>query len=242
MMQHDTQRHPAPEGAADAITRLDLERIDPEGVLSEGVSRGMARSRFLGGLAAAVGLAVTAGAAVAAPADGSAGDLERLDFLLSLERMQAAFYEQAIASGGAVGAFAALAQTIAAIERSHVRGLMVRLGSQASPAPFFNFKGTTENPRRFVRTAIALEDLSTSTLAGILAELEQAEVVTTVAAMYTAEARHSAWIRLEGGQDAAPTALQVPAEPAEIDDLLMRTGFITDAPATQAERPPAFTG
>ena len=238
----DDGHHTAPTRAAEAITRLDLERVDPAGAVRASVARGVPRSHFLAGLAAAMGFAVTAAGAAAAPSDGSRADLERLDFLLTLERMQAAFYQQAIASGGAVGRFAALAQTIAAIERAHVQGLMVRLGSQASPAPSFNFKGTTENPERFVRTAIALEDLSTSTLAGMLVELEQAEVITSVAAMYTAEARHSAWIRLEAGQEAAPTALQIPAGRAEIDGLLMRTGFITAAPATEAERSPSFTG
>jgi hypothetical protein len=241
-MMRDDGHHSAHRRAGDAIARLDLDQVDPGGAVRAGLTRGMPRSAFLGGLAAAVGLAVTAAGGAAAAGDGSAADLERLDFLLTLERMQAAFYQQAIAAGGAVGRFAALAQTIAAIERAHVRGLMVPLGSQASPAPDFNFKGTTENPERFVRTAIALEDLSTSTLAGTLIELEQPEVITTVAAMYTAEARHSAWIRLEAGQDAAPTALQAPAAPAEIDGLLMRTGFITDAPATAAERSPSFTG
>jgi hypothetical protein len=224
--------------------RLDLATIDPEGALTETIASGASRSTFLRGL-----LAATAGATFTAlaaqPALGvlsGTGDNALLNPLLMMERLQAEFYRRAADSGQLPAPYARLANEIAAIERAHVSGLENALGPAANEPAYLNFRGTTENPMRFIRTAVALEDLSTSTLAGVLPEFESDDNLTTVAAIYTAEARHSAGVRLAANESPAPQPIQKWEDLRKAKALLIETGFITPRPTTVAEQSPSFTG
>ncbi|MDH3225557.1 MAG: ferritin-like domain-containing protein [Thermoleophilia bacterium] len=228
---------------SDLTPGLNLAEIDPEGALNESIASGVSRSGFLRGL-----LALTAGAATVVAADQAFGAISRtgdsaiLNPLLIIECMQAEFYRRAADSGQLPANYARLANEIAAIEAAHVAGLKNALGGAANDDPYLNFRGTTENPMRFIRTAVALEDLSTSTLAGVMDDFESEDNLTTVAAIYTAEARHSAGVRLAAGEHPAPSPVQKWESLPKVRKLLNETGFLTPKPTTVARQSPAFTG
>lgn len=228
---------------SDRTEMLDLSAIDPEGALNETIAGGVSRSGFLRGL-----LALTAGVAAGAVAEPALGaisgtsDNALLSPLLIIECMQAEFYRRAADSGQLPANYTRLANEIAKIEEAHVAGLKNALGGAANEDPYLNFRGTTEHPMRFIRTAVALEDLSTSTLAGVMDDFQSEDNLTTVAAIFTAEARHSAGVRLAAGESPAPKPVQKWESLSKSKQLLTDTGFLTPRPTTAAQQSPAFTG
>ncbi|HEU4702265.1 MAG TPA: ferritin-like domain-containing protein [Conexibacter sp.] len=121
-------------------------------------------------------------------------DVAILNYALTLEYLEAAFYREAVEQGrfgGEVGAFAAL---VAAHEAAHVRFLKRALGSAAVKSPRFDFKDTTTDEATFVATAFALENTGVKAYAGQATNIKQAPVAQAAVSILTVEARHAAAI------------------------------------------------
>jgi hypothetical protein len=134
------------------------------------VTRGDAlRRAVLGGGALVGGSALMA--ALPAGAFGAttrvvAGDVDILNFALTLEYLEAAFYAEAVSKGKLSGEAARFAQAVEHDEAAHVAFLKGALGSKAVKKPMFDFKGTTGKQSTFLATAMALEDTGVSAYAG----------------------------------------------------------------------------
>ena len=83
-----------------------------------------------------------------------------LDFALTLEYLQAAFYTEAERVGSLHGALADQARVVGSHERAHVEAFRKTLGAAAVKRPSFNFRGATDSPKSFRATAVAFEDLA----------------------------------------------------------------------------------
>jgi rubrerythrin len=202
----------------------------PAGV-GEGGTRARSRrgllktAAVLGGSALATGGVVTALAGRADPAP-TALDARILNFVLRLEQLKAAFYQEA-ASGGALGGeLQQFAELLARHERTHVSFLRQWLGSKADDERTYDFGGATTDPDVFARTARTLEEAAVAGYIGQGAHLTRSLMVP-FAQMCSVEARHAAWIDDFLGSDPAPKAADEAMAPAEVLAVIEETGFET---------------
>lgn len=218
-------------------------RLDPSGAIAEAAGRARSLSRralLAGALAGGIGLVVVP---AGTSAKGSkAGDVAVLNFALTLEYLQAAFYSEAERRKALSADNARAARLIGAVERTHVAALKGLLGSDAVARPFFDFQGTTENDADFVKTAVGFEDFSAAAYQGALVHLGQAELIAGAASIHTVEARHGAWLRFLQGVVPAARALDEPIDAGAAMRLVDSTGFVRERPRTEAHTSPAFAG
>jgi Ferritin-like domain len=226
------------------FTDLRLDDLDRDGALREAADE-LDRTSRAGFFAAAVG-GVAAAAALARPGSASAalakGDVAILNYALTLEYLQDAFYTEAERKGALSGAAARLAEVVGAVERAHVQALRKTLGKKAVKRPFFDFRGVTEDPPRFTRTAVAFEDLGTAAYKGQAHRIQSAEVLAAAVAIHSVEARHAAWIRYISGTLPAAEPFDEPKSVKETLQLVRGTKFIVGQPRTGSGRGPLFTG
>ncbi len=215
---------------------LRVEEVDKDGAMREAADRlgGDSRARFLR-KGAVVGAGLVAGAVPLAIATGQSGgvpksDVDILNFALTLEYLEAAFYAEAVATGALKGELATFAQVVAAHEAAHVGALQSALGSAAVKKPQFDFKGTTGDNKKFAGTAQALEDTGVSAYLGQAGNIKTPAVLAAAGSILPIEARHASWIRDINGRGAspspAPQAFEKPATKAEVLAIVKKTGFI----------------
>jgi hypothetical protein len=205
----------------------ELDELDRDGALREtadAVAR-HDRASFLkvGALGAGALLAVPA---LASAAPSNKQDVDILNYALTLEYLEAAFYAEALSKGALSGRLLRFAQVAGAHEAAHVALLKKVLGSAAVAQPAFDFKNTTAAPATFQATAIALEDTGVAAYTGQAARVKQAAVLQAAAQIQAVEARHAAWIRRIAGQNPAPTALNRKANIAQVLAVVRSTGFV----------------
>jgi ferritin-like protein len=223
---------------------LDIDAIDRQGALREteaGLPRDTRRDFLLATLGG--GAALTA-LAFAKPARAqSASDVAILNYALTLEYLQAAFYTEAERRNALRTRLAReTTQVLGAVERAHVEALQNALGSAAVKRPSFDFRGTTEDEDAFIKTAVAFEDLGTAAYKGQAHRLESPQLLAAAVSIHSVEARHAAWIRYLAGAPPATSALDEPKSMAETRRLVASTGFIVRSPSTQSQEEPRFTG
>ena len=225
--------------------RLDIDALDRDGALREaadGLPRETRKDFLLGTLAG--GGAALATLALAEPvAAASKTDVAILNYELTLEYLQAAFYTEAERRDALQSRLARqTTRVLGAVERAHVSALQDALGAAAVKRPSFDFKGTTEDEDAFIRTAVAFEDLGTAAYKGQAHRLHSPALLAAAVSIHSVEARHAAWIRYLAGAPPATSALDEPKSMAETRQLVASTGFIVATPSTQSQEEPRFTG
>jgi hypothetical protein len=179
------------------------------------------------------GLLVAGGAAAAAAAfPGSAmakgfGPVDRsiLNFALTLEYLEAAFYARALDNGGLTGELRRFAKVVGAHEKAHVVALKKALGNAAVKRPSFDFHGATVG-RNFLPTAILLEDTGVEAYQGQAVRLRSDKLLAAALAIHPVEARHAAWARYIAGQSPAPASFNPAKSMDEVLSAVESTGFI----------------
>ncbi len=227
---------------------LALSDIDRDGALQEAAQRLPTRAGFLARGAAAGGAVLFGGlglgaASASASAKTKKSDIAILNFALTLEYLQAAFYTQAERVGALHGALAEQARVVGAHERAHVRGFRAVLGAKAVKEPSFNFHGVTDSAKSFRATAVAFEDLAVGAYKEQLPKIHSNEYLATAVAIHSVEARHAAWIRRLAGFVPAEHAFDEPLTDAKTIDIVNSTHFVSlHPPVTSAHGKPGFTG
>jgi hypothetical protein len=224
------------------VGELSFDRLDVDGALLEAaeragvVTRGTFLAGALGGTAALVGLA--AGPAAAQ----SATDVSILNYALTLEYLQAAFYTETERMGALRGRAAEAAEVVGGVERAHVKAFKEVLGKKAVKRPSFDFQGTTEDQNAFLKTAVAFEDLAVEAYKGQAPRLQTKPALAAALAIHTVEARHAAWMRYLFGVEPATRAFDQPRSKQQITRVVASTNFITSSPSTERRRTPRYTG
>ncbi len=224
---------------------VDLHSIDRDGALREAeaaLPRETRRDFLLGTLAG--GGAAVAALALAEPGKAATKkDVEILNYALTLEYLQAAFYTEAERRGALRTAVARqTTRVLGAVERAHVAALRKVLGSGAVARPFFDFGGTTEDEDAFIRTGVAFEDLGTAAYKGQAYRIDSPALLAAAVSIHSVEARHAAWIRYLAGAPPATSAFDEGKSMPEVRQLVASTGFIVQAPRTRSGAEPRFTG
>jgi hypothetical protein len=223
------------------ITTL-FDEFDRDGAVRETAEA--ARTETRGGFLKKAGIgagAVVAGGAfmgalpsLAGAATIPASDIAILNFALTLEYLESAFYAEAV-SGKALTDKETLrfATVVANHENSHVQFLKTVLGAKAIAMPKFDFKGTTTDQAKFQATADVLENTGVHAYLGQVGLIKTKAVLLGAGRILPIEARHAAWIRdirFSGGttspQTPAPAAFEDGFTMAQILAAVKATGFI----------------
>lgn len=215
-----------------------LADVDTDGAIQEtaeraGVNRADLLKRAAIGGGAILGTASLLGAIPGAAFASSKGsvrassDVDILNFALTLEYLEAAFYAEAVSKGKLTGATAKYAKVVASDEAQHVAFLKTALGMKAVKKPTFDFKGTTAAMGSFQKTAMALEDTGVSAYAGAAPMISNKKTLSAALSVHSVEARHAAWIRNIMGVNPAPVPFDPAKTKAQVLKIVTGTGFIT---------------
>ena len=147
------------EAVAEAIAGMEEARNTRGGLLAR-------RRRCWPVLGVAAALCCPARRRARAAAARRSNDIKILNYALTLEYLEAAFYAEALRVGGYTGAVGRFARSSARHEATHVATLKGVLGSKAVKSPSFDFKGTTRKWSTFLRTAKVLEDTGVAAYQG----------------------------------------------------------------------------
>ena len=210
-----------------------LEELDVDGAIREAASKvdGNTRAVFLRKAGIGAGTVIGGSAFLGAmPSIASAGtaasDVAILNFALTLEYLEAAFYAEAVSKGRFSGKTGAFASVVKAHEAAHVAFLKSALGSAAVKSPKFNFKGTTTDKAKFMATAQVLEDTGVAAYLGQAGNIKSKKILGAAASVMAVEARHAGWVRDLNNVSGAPASFQGSKTKAQILAAVTGTGFI----------------
>jgi Ferritin-like domain len=202
------------EQTAKGRTMQNEEAISPElAAVEVDVDSGGDLSRGEVILKGALAAGAIYGAAMVAPFVGRAlaasggSDVDILNFALTLEYLESAFYEEAKQRAGAGGDLKSLIDLVAKDESEHVAGLTAavkELGGKPAAKPKFDFP--YEDTAGFLNLAQTFEDTGVSAYNGAAPQIKSKAVLATAGAIVQVEARHAAAIRLQNGAEPAPMA------------------------------------
>ncbi|HET9676636.1 MAG TPA: ferritin-like domain-containing protein [Solirubrobacterales bacterium] len=145
------------------------------------------------------------------------GDVDILNFALTLEYLEAKFYEEAKSRAKASGELKSLVDLLAKDEQQHVEalaGTIKKLGGKPVAEPKFDFpySGTAG----FLKLAQTFEDTGVSAYNGAAPMIKSKEVLTAAGSIVQVEARHAAAIRLQNKVEPAPAAFDPPLDEAQV--------------------------
>jgi hypothetical protein len=213
--------------------RVDLSAVvdfDADGALQETAEAAQRHSRrsFLRTSGLAIGGAAVAGGLVpgSALAATSKGDVAILNFALTLEYLESAFYASALRHAGLSGELERFARLVHQHEKAHVAALRKALGSAAVKRPTFAFGSAVQSRAAFTATSIKLEDTGVQAYQGQAPFIKSNDVFKAAISIHPVEARHAAWIRNLAGQDPAPAAFNPALSKAAVLSAVTATGFI----------------
>ena len=234
----------AREQELNSMSDLTLGDLDRDGALQEAVEQvsGETRAAFLG--KAVVGGAALLGA-LAVPAAGEAAavsDVAILNYALTLEYLQSSFYTEAERLGAIRGELNRVPRQLGAVERAHVTALKQALGKEAVKRPAFNFHGVTEDNTKFLKTAVAFEDLAVAAYKAQAARIKSPALLAAAISIHSVEARHAAWMRYLAGVTPAAAAFDEGKPISEVRGIVASTNIIVARPKRKARKNPKYSG
>ena len=225
------------------------ETANPEG---SGIRSLTSRRSFLTGSAAALAggaLMAVPGMAKAHTTPDSPSDVDILNYALTLEHLEYAFYRDGLkrfdekdfrSSNIFRGSGNRLRKTvyenferILEHEDTHVDTLVSvikSLGGTPVPEATYNFRTTAfTSVEKFISVAQLLENTGVSAYDGAIAHIEAAGLLRAGATIATVEARHASYLNLLNGDVPFPSAFDDPVAPQAICRTVDEA-FITQAP------------
>jgi Ferritin-like domain len=225
---------------------ISLDEVDVDGAIREAAHEvsgdtrlsflkkaGVAGGAMMGGGAVLSALAPSALAAGGGrpPASFGKGDIGILNYALTLEYLEAAFYNGATAANLPLSSQAsAFLKVVTKDENAHVKFLKKALGSKAAKEPKFDFKGANTDTEMFMKTAQVLENTGVHAYSGQALNIKNPAYVAAALSILTIEARHASVIGLlndPSGEAIAPNGpFDTPLTAAKVLTAVKGTGFI----------------
>ena len=163
---------------------------------------------------------------VSAQADES--DLEILNYALTLEYLEADFYNQGVEGGALSGRELALVTPIRDHEDAHVAALtstISDLGGTPVKSPKFKYpEGTFTKKAAFLETASVFEELGVTAYHGQVTLIKNVDILAAAAAIAGVESRHAAILADLTGGNPFPAPVEGTATMKEV--LKAATPFI----------------
>lgn len=226
---------------------INLDEIDADGAVREAADAvsGDTRLGFLKKAGLTGGAVMSGGAVLSAfapsafgasepgrpPAKFGKGDVGILNYALTLEYLEAAFYNGATAAKMALNSQTqAFLEVVTADENAHVAFLKKHLGSKAVKSPEFDFKGANTDPTKFMATAAVLENTGVHAYSGQALNIKTPAYVKAAISILTIEARHASVIGLLNdptGKSIAPNGpFDTPLPAGKVLKAVEETEFI----------------
>lgn len=145
------------------------------------------------------------------------GDVDILNFALTLEYLESKFYEEAKSRAKASGELKSLVNLLAEDEKQHVEALTAtikQLGGKLVAEPKFDF--AYSGTGGFLKLAQTFEDTGVSAYNGAAPMIKSKEVLAAAGGIVQVEARHSAAIRLQNDAEPAPAAFDTPLDEKQV--------------------------
>lgn len=143
-------------------------------------------------------------------AQGSMNDVDILNFALTLEYLEAAFYSEAAKRvPGLSGELAGYVKAFGSEEQDHVdalAGTIKDLGGKPVEAPGVDFGDAFSSTDSFLELAITFEDTGVSAYNGAAPMIDSKDLLAVAGSIVQVEARHAAAVRHAAGEPAAPNA------------------------------------
>jgi len=154
---------------------------------------------------------------------GSQGDIDIVNYALTLEFLEADFYQQVLDSGEVTGPAAEVAMLIAESEQAHVEALTATvedLGGTPVKAPQTNFEDVLAGGQKMIlATAATVENLGAAAYLGQAGNIESMDVLAAALSIHSIEARHAAVLNQVVGKPIVPDGAF--AKPATMEEVLM---------------------
>ena len=147
------------------------------------------------------------------------GDVGILNYALTLEYLETAFYADVIKSGLFKGADLAVIKKFGAEEAEHVAALTAavkQLGGKPAPEPKAEFP--LESAKAVTELAATVENLGAAAYLGQAANIESPEVLASALAIHSVEGRHAAVLNTVLGKSITPDGAF--AKPADAKTVL----------------------
>jgi hypothetical protein len=211
------------------MRRMHEELLD---VVARERDRLLDRRRLLAG-----GVRLTAGGALALTAVGTPAvgrlaalaaqdfkdDLEVLNYALTLEHLEYAFYRDGVGTfdlgedpfGNAITTYAMAIRDHEGVHVKTLIGAVTNLGGTPVEEATYDF-GYDSDPKKFLATAQALENTGVMAYDGAIQYLTSADLVTAAASIAAIEARHASYLNLVNGQMPFPAGFEQAKSKAEI--------------------------
>jgi rubrerythrin len=221
MSSPPTDTAPQPAGIVERLVRDDLDR---KRFLKMAGSAGAAS--FGAFVMAACGSSKKAASTAAAPAStatssasSSSGDVAILNYALTLEYLETAFYEKVVAAGLFKGKVGGLIKSFHQQEASHVAALkaaVMKLGGTPAAMPASKFP--IESATQVAQLAYTVENLGAAAYLGQAGAIKSPEVLASALAIHSVEARHAATLATLVKKSITPDGAF--AKPADMSTVL----------------------
>jgi Ferritin-like domain len=170
---------------------------------------------------AAYGAMSTTGLITQALAQSGGGDVDILNFALTLEYLETDFYTRAAKQVQGLSSYESkLTRELRDNEAEHVDALVAtikKLGGKPVAKPTFDFGGAFGSRAAYLKTANTLEDTGVSAYNGAAPMIASVDVLAAAGSIVQIEARHAAMIRLARGKAPAPSAFD---KASQMDSVL----------------------
>ena len=201
--------------ASQSLVAPELAAIKVHGITRESF---LLRSTLAAG--AAYGALSATGLISRALAESGAGDVDILNYALTLEYLETEFYVQAAKQVKGLSKYESdLTKELRDNEAEHVDALAAtikKLGGKPVAKPMFDFGGAFGSRAVYLKTANTLEDTGVSAYNGAAPMIASAEVLGAAGGIVQVEARHAAMIRLVRNKPPAPAAFDKASEMASV--------------------------
>jgi len=155
-------------------------------------------------------------------------DIDVLNYALTLEHLENAFYRDGLPAVGDLGTdgfdFSISAQLaeIGAHEAAHVAALtdtIVALGGEPVVEQAYNFEDAFASPEAFLETAAALENTGVQAYNGAGQFISDPALLTTAGSIVSVEARHASYLNLINDESPFPAAFDEDLSPDEVLEI-----------------------
>ncbi len=142
----------------------------------------------------------------------SSSDVDILNYALTLEYLEATFYEMGIAGGSLSGRDLELVKPIRDHEVAHVAAIQAtlkKLKAKAVKKPKFKFpSGTFSSKDKFLATAKVFEELGVTAYHGQVTRIKSLDILAAAAAIAGTESRHAAILESLSGGNPFPAPIE----------------------------------
>jgi hypothetical protein len=204
-----------PEGAVVQLARDDVERKRFLRMAGKTIGAGAAASGLAAFIAAcgssskpsssaagasgsATGSTSTSASTSASTSSssGGSGDLAIVNYALTLEYLEAQFYDKVIASHLFSGSTLSTLKTFGAEEHEHVAALKKVAMSLGTPAAKPTGKFPLQSATSVAKLAATVENLGAAAYLGQAGNIQSKEILAAALAIHTVEARHAATLNM----------------------------------------------